>query len=68
MEEIIIKQIKQGVGFAKPVETPLQGVVFNNGKVAYLNANEEVCAATDEKSLVKNLKQGNCFEVHIIHK
>ncbi|BCL83177.1 hypothetical protein ccbrp13_56420 [Ktedonobacteria bacterium brp13] len=68
MEEITIKQVKQPMGFGKPVETPLQGFVFENGKIAYLNANEEVCAATDEKALVKDLKVGNCIEVHVIHK
>lgn len=70
MEEIEIKQLTRGVGFAvKPVETSLQGVVFDNGKIAYLNSSEDVCGAYDEKSLVKSLKAENsCIEVQVIRK
>lgn len=67
MEEIVIKQTKRPVGFWKPVdETPLQDVVFDNGKIAYLNSDDEICAAPDENALVKNLKQGSCYNVEIL--
>lgn len=69
IKEITIQQTRQGPGFAKPTKTELPGAVFDNGKIAYVDADEEICVACDEKALVKGLKQDKgCIEVAIVHK
>ncbi len=67
IQEIEIKQTKQPFGFSKPSETTLAGALFPNGKIAYLD-NEDIYVASDEKALVKSLKQGSCVGVDIVHK
>lgn len=68
MEEIEIKQTMLDFGFKKPVQKTMEGVLFGNGKIAYL-ANEDICVAYDEKSAVNALKQERgCIEVQVIHK
>jgi hypothetical protein len=68
IEKITITQKKVGFGFGVSTHHSLQGVMFENGKIAYLNMDEDVCAAPDEKALVKTLKQdAGCIEVHVTH-
>jgi hypothetical protein len=68
IEEIEIRQTKQGFGFVKPVQKSMEGVKFSNGKIAYL-AGEDVQVASDEKSLVSGLKQETgCIGVDVVHK
>lgn len=68
IEEMEVKQIKQGCGFTRPVQKSMEAVKFTNGKIAYLSG-EDVYVAYDEKSMVNALKQeSGCIEVQVIHK
>lgn len=69
MKTIEIVQTKLATGFtARPTSHTLPGVVFGNGKIAYLS-DDQVCAAQDEGDLVKTLKASpGCLSVNVVHK
>lgn len=69
MHEVEIKHTKQGCGFVKATTTTLAGVTFDNGKIAYLNADGAVCAGDDEAALAKALKQeAGTVSVQVVRK
>lgn len=70
MEEITITQTLRGVGFVTtPTTQTLSGVVFDNGKVAYLDTNEVICASESEQVLARTLKkEPRCIDVKIERK
>lgn len=69
MKEITIKQKVVGTGFSKSTEKTFEGAEFENGRIAYLNSDEQICAADSEKRLVTDLKAVNgCISVQVIRK
>lgn len=68
MEEIEIVQIKIGVGFCKSNKVTFHGIIFDNGKIAYLNESEDVCTAYNDDVLIKPLKQeSRCIDAYIVY-
>lgn len=68
MEEIKIIQKNQGVGFQKPIDTEFAGVIFDNGKIAYVDSNDFICSAHDKSELIRSLKQDKtCVDAYVIH-
>ena len=69
MQEIEIKVKTQPFGFARPVENIIEGGLFSDGQIAFLNEEDEVEVLSSEQALVRQLKQTTgCIEVQVVHK
>jgi len=67
IKPVTIIQTLRGAGFTpKPEIQRLPGVIFENGKVAYLDKEEVICAAESEQLLLRALKkEPRCIDAQI---
>jgi hypothetical protein len=55
MKFIEIKHVKQEFGFRKPEIITFPGVQFDNGKIAYLDEDGDICTSDSRSTLQKEL-------------
>lgn len=63
MKQIKITHTERPTGFGKLQKHEYEGVVFEKGKVAYVDKDDEVCVYDGEEKLKKELERSGKVEI-----
>jgi hypothetical protein len=64
MKQIKITHVKRPIGFGKVQKHEYEGVVFEKGKVAYVDNNDEVCVYDGQDKLKKELEKSGKVKIN----